>query len=490
MICSNCNAENADGAIFCSRCGGRLESIPKKKSKNKIIFIVIPIVVIVLFMVLLLILKKNPVEKFFDYYNSGEYVKANEIYGKKISGNIDYENEVFDYLSNSINSSWDSYIGGMSSSEDLDKDLEKVHTVDGTAKIMDVLTNIEDKYQVIKDSEAAFEDGKSKQDVGELLAAIDSYNKVSSEDPFNYDSAQNAIISIKDEYSSNLIAVAEDYIANKQYAEALDVLEEAGMYSEDQENINTLKREATTNNFEEKLKDSISNNQFAKAKKCYADAQKNTFCNISEEMIKLYKDFSEEVRISYLTAARETYKEEGYLAAIDVIKNGLQDFPGDKTMKAYQDLLASTEPVLLKSLTLMDSHCAYDDVKEKTDKFDNSYTNCIGLSTMNVYDTPNRAFAKYLLDNKYTTMTFKIFNASNVSGSKICVRVIADDLKIYESEYFTSQDRTKEVTVNVKNAEVVEINANHLKGSGTGYAMFADAYVFRELTDEDFENLN
>lgn len=514
MVCEKCNKEFPEGK-FCPFCGTKNDKVSEninensisepteenreekvssveknenKKGLNPKIIVAVGGVAVVLAVILLLVFRKDPVTKFVGFAENGEYINANEIYAKKIAGNVDSENEVYGYLNDYLSSSWNAYIGGESSADELDKVLEKLHKIEGNEKIKSELSIIDDKYQTVKDSEEAYKSGKSKQDSGDFLAAIAEYSKVSKEDAFSYDAAQAAIQESKTNYADNLVEEAENCISSKQYTEAVNALEEAEKYIDNKDGIVELKTQALTLVFESNIKNYVESDSFAKAKACYEEAQKSEYCTVSDAMTKLYEDYMEKTRKSYLDSSKEIYKESGYLAATEVIREGLQKFPGDDTLKKYEELFMSAEPVYVKTLPVMDKHCL-NDVGEREDKFGNSYADCFGLSTMNVYDTPNRAYVKYLTGKQYTTLTLKAFNDTSNSESQICVRVIADDLKIYESGYFTNQDKTKEITLDITNVEALEINANHMKGHGSGDAMFADAYVYRELTDEDFDNI-
>lgn len=457
----------------------------KKKSASNRGLIIAGVAAVVL-IALFLIFKKDPVSKYMSLQESGDYAKANDLYETKIAGNIDSEKEVSEYLSETLYDSWNAYINGDGNSDDLDQTLEKLHKIETTEDVKAEIAKIEKSYEAIKNSAKYFSLGQENQAIGEFEKAIREYEYVSKDDPFHYEEAQKAIAEAKEQYVSDMVAEAQGFMDNKQYNDALESLTKALKYTKDDAEIREIMTEATTKDFETNLKEYVSSDQFGKAKNCYESAKNNSYCEISDEMTKLYEGYMEDTKNSYLTASREKYKEEGYLAAIDVITEGLQKFPNDSKLNGYKELFASAEPISLKSLSIMDEHCAFGDIGEQTDKFDNTYADCIGLSTFNVYDTPNRAFAKYLVNKNYTTLSFKVFNAVDSSHSQICARVIADDLKIYESGYFTNQDKTKEVTLSIRDVEALEINANHLKGTGMGYAVFADAVVYRELTDEDF----
>lgn len=492
MRCTNCNKE-IHKARFCPYCGTKQEvsNDEVRSSSNSMVFALLGIAgttAIMAVIVAFLLLGKNPVDKLKSFSESGEYTKVNDIYNEKIAGNIEYETEVYEYLSTGLNDAWNSYLSGDIDAKELDNTLDKIGKYGVDAKVTAELKAIESDYQEIKDSALAYETGRDKQSAGDYLGAITEYKKVIAEDPFNYDLAQEAIDESRELYAAGLVAEAKDSIANLQYDDAIAKLNKAKSYTENDTEIEELKVTATTLDFADNLNDYIEQDDCSGAMKCYEAAAKNSYCNISDEIEGMYVSYIEEVRKSYLTTARNTYKEKGAVAAIDVIAEGLAIFKQDEIMIKYDELLRSAIPVKLNELKEIEKKSCEYEGKSISDLRDVEYVGYYKMySHLDSNDDKN--YLTLLLSEKYTTITFKYFTESIYNN--VNVQIDLDGINKVTTPYVNNMDGTNTITIDVKNADVLNIKSNCTEEYSHGFPklIIVEGYASRELTDEDFNNI-
>lgn len=187
----------------------------------------------------------------------------------------------------------------------------------------------------------------------------------------------------------------------------------------------------------------------------------------------------------YLEKSKQAYWSDGYIEAMKIIREA-KSYYDDSELQRYGQLFMSAEPKALSTIRIMSSHCCNTSSHIREDGYGNSYSDAVALTTMNVYDSPNRSYVTLALNNDYSKMNLKFFNASSNEKSEVILRVIADGVCIYETERIKPMDGAIQIDLDVNNVKALELCAYHIKGTGGGLGVLGDGFVWRELTNEDF----
>lgn len=202
-----------------------------------------------------------------------------------------------------------------------------------------------------------------------------------------------------------------------------------------------------------------------------------------EEKTVVNAEYSKE---QYMEKSKAAYYAGDYVEAIGIIREAKSYYANDRDIERYEKMYASAEPKTLSSLHIMSDHCCNKNDYVRKDRFGNEYYNALSISTMNVYEGPNRAYVTLALNGDYTNLSMDSFNWSNSDSSEIVLRIIADDVCIFESEKIKPMDGAQNINIDVSNVKVLEICAYHIKGTGGGLAVLGNGCVYKKLTEEDF----
>ena len=110
MICNKCNQKIQEDSIFCNYCGATItkQSIEKteiqKKDilKNKKILVSISAILVVVCSLLLFFYFNSPIRSYQSEIMKNNYSSANELYSKKIKGNVKKEKQIKSFLLDEI----------------------------------------------------------------------------------------------------------------------------------------------------------------------------------------------------------------------------------------------------------------------------------------------------------------------------------------------------------------------------------------------------
>lgn len=493
MKCLNCGQE-IPGGIYCPFCGtklnnetreniGKVDEVTEKQDETKetkikknkgLIFAGAAVIVLIVVIVLLLVFRNNPVTKFKSLIDSGDYAKANSIYESKISGNIDSESDIFDYLSEILNNSWNAYLNGDVNSDELNKTIEKLKKIEAGDEIKAEIEKIEKSYQTIKDSEKSFESGQNKQADGEFVDAIAEYQKVSKEDTFHYDDAQKAIEETKEAYRESILTYIEDFKTSKDYEAALTLIDEGLKVLVDDEILMNARNEVSALKEEQKVQDLLGTVEELRNKGEIKQVLKeiNTYKGNDAKVIAIKAQVESEYETFVDNSVKELIKAKDVDAAKKMINDSKSLCPSSEIIGEWASKIDEYYPISLLDLnqftTEKDPGNFYfkDNWVAGKDHDNMGNTDYVGL----VYEVWQKkatgAKITYLIDGKYDTLS-GIWAIKDVSKDKVeekhraTISVYGDGACLYTSPIIRGgvQPIEFEVDISGVNELVIRIDA-------------------------------
>ncbi|MDI3476639.1 MAG: hypothetical protein PWQ59_164 [Thermoanaerobacterium sp.] len=229
MICPKCNWDNAEGSVFCNKCGVNLSGAIQAKHNFKLfstkrnIIMACAALVILIFVVVEIVNFSNPVSAFKSNINNNKYAEATKIYNEKIKGDTEKENSVNSFLKDYITKIQKSFSEGK-----IDYDTAKIslETIRNTQLASSDVSNAMDKINALNNSRIAFSKAEEFLRNKDLANALKEYKKVIPDDS-NYNKAKEQIANNEKQYKEQVLKNAEDFANNKDYDKALGILSEA-----------------------------------------------------------------------------------------------------------------------------------------------------------------------------------------------------------------------------------------------------------------------
>lgn len=235
--CPECKKEISDTVKKCPHCGYSFKKkVIRKKTNIKKIAIPVGglILLVALAAVLYNVLKPTDSEQIIKYIESGEYEKAEEIY-IKLADNTDKTKGIEKNLISKIATIYTSYKEEKISEEEANKQISDIKAMSVTDDVIKNANEAASNIHKLSTSHSAYKTGIEFQEKNEFLNANSWFNKVIEED-VNYSEAQKKIEENKITLGDQHVKTAEDSYKNKDYAKAIDEIQNAIKYVDSPEN--------------------------------------------------------------------------------------------------------------------------------------------------------------------------------------------------------------------------------------------------------------
>ncbi len=238
MLCKHCGEEIPEKGKYCSMCGKPQEKEDgpvgvdevkdrpigvvseeekdrdKKAKRNYLIYGALGIAVLA---ALVFIFTGNPVNKYINHIDKGEYKEASILYEEKISGDEEAEYELKEKLTQDIENILDGYIN---KTKEYEKAKSELSVIEKTGIIKADVKKAVDSIDELDKSRIAFSKGVEFDKSGNYLESIIEYRKVIETDD-NYKVAKENIEKLSKIYEEKTIKEL-DLLANEEkYGEAV-----------------------------------------------------------------------------------------------------------------------------------------------------------------------------------------------------------------------------------------------------------------------------
>lgn len=280
---------------------------------KKIIFAAIAAVLAVIVIIIMIFSLNTPFGKFKDNIENGEISAAESIYSEN-KDNEKFSEKCKSYLAEYTSEIFDKY---KNKNIDFDEAVSVINAYSSMYKDEETLRGIRD----IEASRTAFSQGEELLADKKYAEAIDMFSKVIEDDTENYKAAQSQTEAAADMLCTEVIESSQKLVEQKKFTEAyfeLDVLDF------DDERIETQKQsvisayeEYTVNSADKK----IAASDYAGAMEIYAEVPSEML----SEKLKTKSAEAEKNYVDYVSGVADEYiKNENYTAAINAVEEEFQ----------------------------------------------------------------------------------------------------------------------------------------------------------------------
>ena len=260
MICPKCQFENADGAIFCSKCGKKFKNESKQKEKSHIapIILVFIAALAVVIGAIILISINTPINKWKKMMENDSYSLAVDCFNQNessISANEENLNSVIDITSTKAESIYSMYKNEEIAYEEALAQIEELGKMSVVSEKMksytNRVTNVYNSRQEFQEGEKSFSDEKYDE-------AMAHYANVIEEDGINYESAQDKVEKCVELYRTNILSEAEELKNSNNLTAAMAMVDEGLKILENDEEFLKTKADLETLEEEQKTQELLS----------------------------------------------------------------------------------------------------------------------------------------------------------------------------------------------------------------------------------------
>ncbi len=398
-------------------------------------------------------------DSFMSAVKSEDYLKAVELYEKKIAGNSREETEAQDALENYLDSAWTAYADGTMSPKKFRAVYRCLTEINDRLWILPQVPWMAYEYEMVDASKTSYSNGTAYANSGDYAAAMLAFAEVIPEDTENYEKAVKAEIKARSDYLESVIREATALADAGLYDEALALIEDAEYVIGYCEELEALRIEIVTRRVSEALGKAYREGDLLEVIRLYEGAVDEPDVEISFEMTQMYSESKSSYLRSVADAARAAFENgRNYQAACAVIQRALGEASFSSGLVAeLQQMLeeyGSYAPVALTSLEPVrqgeyveigdkwtSSDICTDVNGEKYDSDHMIYPKDAGFSMP--ADTPNDesdCTVTYALNYRYSTLTGTIFRPYGTLSIEDwrdqfgLIRIYGDGVLLYESE--------------------------------------------------------
>lgn len=316
---------------------------------------------------------------------------------------------------------------------------------------------------------------------GEYQDAVEKFNQI---DPqwSEYDKVEEKREDAEELYKKSELDKAAQLCEDDKYSEALavldDLLEEIGEEDDVLNRQTSIKREEIADTANEY----ISEQKYDEAIQYLNDNWE--IVDSDEELTQIFEDSKKNYRDSIFDKAEAAYDSEGYKAALDMIREGLNVLPEDQELLDKQQFYEAKKPVSLADYEVFSadtpSYSESMDIEKNeynTDRFKNTYDSSF---TKNY-----EGEATFLLAEEYTRFTGTVAcpegyeTQSNLSNVKVTIS--GDGRTLYRSGESGPEIKPQEFDVDVTGVEMLKIewecmDAMNIWNNWCAYGTIFDGY--------------
>ncbi len=341
---------------------------------------------------------------------------------------------------------------------------EYLSSLQGAHEISE-LEDYMETVEVLKTSKENYAKAEVFAEAGETVRAIELYSKVDKQD-VQYSEATTKKDQLLTEYKKDIFQAAKESANNKEYDEAIAVLDAAkGVLGKDAE------WEAMMESYElQKEKQEIANQlKLAEEKADQGDyvaaitLLKPYKEKVDADLTKALAKYCSAYKKEMLADAKTYADKRDYESAVGKLNEAVAFLGEDEDLASKIEEYKAKYPVSLLDMPQSQG----DDYEWIGNTVENIYGDVLekgeGLSVPYVC-LPGSSF-EYLLNGQYNEFTAKVFATSHYDNAKVCLKVYADDVLVFDSGMLSKKSEAKNIMCKVSNVkflrfEVTGSNSN------------------------------
>ena len=304
--------------------------------------------------------------------------------------------------------------------------------------------------EVLKTSKENYAKAEVFAEAGETVRAIELYSKVDKQD-VQYSEATTKKDQLLTEYKKDIFQAAKESANNKEYDEAIAVLDAAkGVLGKDaeweamMESYELQKEKQDIAELLKEVSELTDKGEYAEAIELlnpYKDA-------INTELTKALSTCRVSYKEEMVTKAEKLAKSKDYVEAVGVLKEAISLLGEDKELSGKIEEYKLKYPMSLVELEM------YKGVDFSTDE---ASENIFGEKLENGIIVNGSAKFGYVLNNEFETFTSDIFvNKDAFDQFEGRVKIFVDDVEKYDSGIMKKTNRSQHVEIDVANATFIE----------------------------------
>lgn len=331
-----------------------------------------------------------------------------------------------------------------------------------------------------KQIDEAYELGQFYYEKGEFEQAIKMLREV-SENSDDYVEAQKLLMDAVIGYRASLMVIAGAYVERSDYTLAINILSSGlDVIPDDSELTRAIE------DYSLEYTDTIRTEAITKAEayameQNYADALitiQNTIADIGSdaELSALSDSYMTSYKEDILMQADASLNTDGYLRAIEIVKDGLKIIPSDEDFAAAVELYESYEPISLDSLEIWQYGrftCGPYTFETEVDNYGNTYDS--------FYSGGGENYNVYKIDENYSTLSgvFCMKKQYNSRNDESSLYIYGDDVLL--GKYKTTGGKEPlEFSVDISGVSLLKIQPVSQRGLGGEEISFvANLYLIR-----------
>lgn len=331
--------------------------------------------------------------------------------------------------------------------------LQESHEI---SKLEDYMETVE----VLKTSKDNYAKAEVFSESGETVRAIELYSKVDKQDA-QYSAATTKKEQLLEEYKKDIFQVAKESAQNKEYEDAIAVLNAAkGVLGADAE------WEAMMESYEsQKEKQEIADQLTLAEEKAevgdYAAAitllkpyETKADVKLTKTLAQYYTAYKKEM----LSDAKKYADKRNYEEAVGKLNEAVAFFGADEELLEKIEEYKGKYPV-----SLLEMPRSQGDNYEWTGRtIENMYGDVLeageGLSVMCASGL-NPTF-EYLLNGQYTEFTAKVFLTTGYDNAKGRLKIYADDVLVFDSGLLSKKSEAKDIMCKVSNVKFLRFEVS------------------------------
>lgn len=324
----------------------------------------------------------------------------------------------------------------------------------------------------------AFELAQSYINQSEYANAIETLDSIGG-DYEKYNDAQELRDTAVDKYKNTEFGKVDQQCKDQDYAAAASILSAMKDVIGDDEDITDKEVDVRKARIQYTVDGYKNANDFAGAILYLNDNAE--VVSADTELTELLDTCKQKYRDGIFASAEKSYDNDGYQAAVDTINEGLKVLNQDEKMMEKKEYYLSLKPVKLTDYEIFSAANEYDiSIDEDTiDRFKNEYTSSFSVS--------EEGDVTFLLDNQYSKFTGIIScpegcrPKDNLSNVKVTIR--GDDKILFTSKEAGPEMKPQEFSIDVLDVEMLTISwkclpAMNIWNNWCVYGTIFDGYLY------------
>ena len=292
-----------------------------------------------------------PTSRFAKYVKKGEHQKAVSFYRRELNGKILLEIESVSFLKNYLSSKWADYLEGKITEDAFATVLTTVEKIDSQLGLLSGLDRISSQFADLKASKENYALGVVFLKDKNYLKAIEAFAGVLPEDAENYTKAREKIEQAIGIYESEILELARERLAEKDYNGAIALLSEGQSFLGEVDGFEEFLCKIHTEIFANKFEEFMETGDGLSFVKAYEEAKNNHYITLSAEMTAKYVAARSSCIQEAIKEAEAVFSEgSDYAGAVAVLRSAQLDLGEDPELVARMEHYQWHLPVDLVSL--------------------------------------------------------------------------------------------------------------------------------------------